>query len=335
MLTQPEDLAEDLLRDALRDGWKFAATSLSYQAVGFGSHHWLAADARRNQFFVTVDDLAAKLRSSTDTTDAAYGRLQHTLAAALSLHRDAGLDFVVAPVPDSAGHTLRRLRDRYSLVVHPYLANCQPSQSGAFDSRVDRLAVVDLLIALHGAKAAPPDADDFTVPLVAELSIAMGQTDEPWDGGPYGRRARDLLAAHAADLAVLLAAYHKLALRVAARPERMVITHGEPHAANVLKTPAGLFIVDWDSALLAPPERDLWALAESDASILAVYSAGSGVGIDRDALSLYRMWFDLAEICSYISLFRGRHGDTADAAQSWQNLRDFLRPADRWPDLPR
>ena len=113
----------------------------------------------------------------------------------------------------------------------------------------------------------------------------------------------------------------------------MVITHGGPNAANVLKTPAGFVFVDWESALLAPPERDLWALAESDPGVLDAYSAATGTAIDTDALTLHRMWYDLAEISGYVRSFQSGHDDTADAAEGWQNLQYFLRPAQRWPDL--
>jgi hypothetical protein len=332
LFTRPDDLAETSLRDALREGWGFAATSLRYQAVGFGSHHWLAADANGDRLFVTVDDLAAKRRSAADSTDAAFGRLERAFATALSLHRDASLDFVVAPVPAAGGQVLHRPQDRYSMVVHPYLDGCEPGHDGQFGAG-DRQAVLDLLIALHGASAIAPCADDFSVPLIAELAAAMDQAGQPWHTGPYGERARRLLARRAGELRSLLAAYGELAVRVAARPERMVITHGEPSAANVLRTAAGFVFVDWESVLLAPPERDLWDLAESGASVLGSYAAATGVAIDRDALSLYRMWYDLAEIAGYIALFRDAHADTADTAESWQNLLDFLRPAERWPDV--
>jgi hypothetical protein len=331
--TKPSDLAEDLLRDSLRDGWNFLAASLSYQAVGFGSHHWLATNAAGDRLFVTVDDLSAKLRSAADTTDAAFGRLELAFTTALSLNRDAGLGFVVAPIPADDGRLLHRLRDRYSLVAHPYL-DCQPGHDGDFETGEERLAVLDLLIALHGASADVPRTDDFEIPMVAELMAAMDQTGEPWQSGPYGARARDLLAVHAADLALLLAAYAELVVRVAARPERVVMTHGEPSASNVLNTPGGLVVVDWDSALPAAPERDLWELAQQDPSLLDAYSASTGVTIDHDALVLYRMWYDLAEISGYIDFFRQAHADTADAAESWQNLRHFLRPADRWTKQP-
>lgn len=333
MFTQPADLPEALLSDALSEGWGFQPVSLSYQPVGFGSHHWLAVDPGGQELFATVDDLSEKVRDDADTTSAVFGRLEQAFESALSLRRDAGLDFVVAPRPASSGRVLRRLTDRYSLVVHPYLADCENRQDGEFETSADQHAVLAMLIRLHSAKATPPPADDFGIPGRAALLAAMHSTGEPWQTGPYGIRCRDLLARHAADLGALMAAFDQLAARVRGRTDRMVITHGEPNAANVLKTPAGFVFVDWESALLAPPERDLWALAESDPGVLDAYRAATGTAIDTDALALHRMWYDLAEISGYVGWFRSRHDDTADAAEGWQNLQYFLRPAQRWPDL--
>jgi Phosphotransferase enzyme family len=332
MYTKPADLADEQLRDALASGWGLRVTSVEYQPVGFGSHHWLATTAGGDQFFATVDDLASKLRDADDCTDAAFGRLGRAFSAALSLHDDAGLEFVVAPIPAGGGQVLLRLTDRYALVLHPYLADCQPGHAGSFEA-ADLTAVLDLLARLHAARTKPPDADDFVIPCRSDLVAAMLQTGEPWRAGPYGMRARDLLAAHTEPLGALLTCYDELAAKVAARPDRMVITHGEPGPWNVLKTPAGLAVVDWESVLLAPPERDLWELAESDASIPAAYQAATGTAIDQDALTLYRLWYDLFEIAGYIRLFRAPHGQTEDAAESWRNLTFFLRPAQRWPGL--
>jgi len=333
VFTQPADLPEALLSDALSDGWGFRPASLSYQAVGFGSHHWLAVDPGGLKLFVTVDDLSEKLRDDADTTSAVFGRLDQAFESALSLRRDAGLDFVVAPLPATDGRVLRRLTGRYSLVVHPYLPDCHSGPGGEFETSAGRHAVVAMLVRLHSAKATRPPADNFEIPGRAALLAAMHSTGEPWQAGPYGTRSRDLLARHAADLGALLAAFDELAGRVRTTGGRMVITHGEPNAANVLKTPAGFVFVDWESALLAPPERDLWALAESDPGLLDAYSAATGTAIDTDALALHRMWYDLAEISGYLSWFRSGHDDTADAAEGWQNLQYFLRPAQRWPDL--
>jgi len=84
VFTQPADLPEALLSDALSEGWGFRAAWLSYQAVGFGSHHWLAAGLGGQKLFATVDDLSEKLRDDADTTSAVFGRLEQAFESALS-----------------------------------------------------------------------------------------------------------------------------------------------------------------------------------------------------------------------------------------------------------
>ena len=166
------------------------------------------------------------------------------------------------------------------------------------------------------------------------LRAAIESTGEPWRTGRYGEQARALLDRHAAGVTALMTAYGELADDVRSRPERFVVTHGEPGPWNVLQTPAGFVIVDWDFVQLAPPERDLWDLAETDRSMLAAYTKATGNVIDSGALALFRMWYDLSEIAGYIELFRRAHDDTEDSAESWKNLEYFLRPAERWPQLP-
>jgi spectinomycin phosphotransferase len=333
VFTRPDDLTDGQIVAELSAGWGFHAEACSYLPIGFGSHHWLATDAVGNQLFLIVHDLPSMLHSQMDTVDAAFGRLQTALGCAVSLRRDADLEFVVAPLPAAGGEVLRRLSARYSLAAGPYLADCQAGREREF--RASELpAVVRLLNRLHRARPTiAPQRCDFALQNADGLRAALASTSEPWDGGQYGERARALLTRHAAGVVALMAAYGELVHRARSRPERFVVTHGEPDAWNVLKTPTGFVLVDWDFAQLAPPERDLWFLAETDHSVLAAYTEATGITIHEAALALFRMRYDLADIAEYICLFRGRHEDTEDAARSWENLQYFLRPAERWPDF--
>src|SRR5262249_28680941 len=158
-----------------------------------------------------------------------------------------------------------------------------------------------LIADLHqAAPVVSPRRCDFELQNADALKTAIECTGEPWTAGPYGERARALLASNAAGVTGLMTAYGTLADSARSRPERLVITHGEAGDWNVLKTPAGFVIVDWDFVQLAPPERDLWELAETDRSVLAAYTEATGTAIDFGALELFRMWYDLSEIAGYI-----------------------------------
>lgn len=329
MFTEPDDLPSVALTGALHDLWGFTAASLEYQPVGFGSHHWLATDATGRRLFATADDLAAKRRTAHETADDAFDRLCRAFETARALRGEAGLHFVIAPLPTSAGRVAARLSERYSLAIHPYVSGSRAGQDLKFTNDGDRQAVVDMLIQIHRAQVGAPQVDDFAVPHLDALQAMIRRPGSAWRSGPYAQRAQKLLATHAKDLHVLIAAYRSFASRVGAHPGRMVITHGESHAGNVIVTADGLVLVDWDMTLVAPPERDLWQLAGEDASLLDYYAAATGTEVADAALTLYRLWWDLADIGEYLSLFQAPHEDTADTNESWKNLQHLLRPGRR------
>lgn len=336
MFTRPEDIDETELRAAVSRVWGIDLLAITYAPVGFGSHHWVAAGAD-DRWFLTVDDLTACLESADDTHDAVFGRLDSAFRCAALLGGEGGLEFVVAPVPTEAGEIVYRFDDRYSAVLHPFLdAVSAGGDDDKFTEERDRQAVVALVGRLHGATGVVQDVairDDLVVPLRRELEEAITRTTEAWDTGPYGERARSLLASQARDLERLFPAFDVLARRVDDEPERYVITHGEPNAQNVMVAGDRHYLIDWESARLAAPERDLWDLAAGDPTIVTRYEANTGTGVRGFALDAYCLWYDLFEIAGYIDGFRKPHGDTADAAESWKNLQYFLRPVERWPQL--
>jgi hypothetical protein len=92
-------------------------------------------------------------------------------------------------------------------------------------------------------------------------------------------------------------------------------------------------LVDWESALLAPPERDLWALAESDPGLLDAYTAATATHRHRRLGAVphvVRPGRDLP-VPPLVPQQPRRYGR---CRRGWQNLQYFLRPAQRWPDLP-
>ncbi|SEM52488.1 phosphotransferase [Nonomuraea pusilla] len=302
MEDRPEGFDERLLARAL-ESWGIGATSLTYAPVGFGDYHWEARGPDGGHWFVTVSDAGRKgvagLRAAMDA------------AAALAER----LDFVVAPLRAAGGATVVPAGDRYAVSVFPFV----DGTAGRFGEELtasDRAAVIDLLAGLH---AAEPPAPVAVRPL--ELS-GRGALEEalrdtgPWRGGPYAEPARDLLLGRAAALLARLAEFDRGAGRVAARP---VVTHGEPHPGNLLRARGRFLLVDWDTVGLAPPERDLWLVAEGPGD-LARYAEAAGRAPDPALLELYRLRWQLDDVAEYAAWFRGPHGRTPDTEVAWASL---------------
>ncbi len=154
----------------------------------------------------------------------------------------------------------------------------------------------------------------------------------PWETGPYGDRARRALAKVQQPVRSLLRRFDEAAASCSPSTPGWVVTHGEPHTANVLWTDTGPLLIDWESVALAPPERDLrtvLARAASPARYRAYVAAGGcAQPLDPHLVDLMELAWQLDEIGEYAGRFRQPHAGTADDRRCWHDLMDEL-PARR------
>ncbi|MEV4538021.1 phosphotransferase [Asanoa sp. NPDC049518] len=311
----PAELTKADLVEGLSRGWGLDVETVDYLPVGAGSYHWsAAADGRR--WFVTVDEVSGEGR---------FDALDRALATAVAL-RD--LDFVVAPVAGLTGAVTRRLTGRHAMSVHPFV----DGTAGPFGPHPpeDREPMVDLLAALHLATptvASIAPRTDLRLPGREGLHAALSDAGSEWRTGPYAEPARDLLATNGARVTDWLDAFDRLVAEVRATTPTWVITHGEPHPGNVLQTTEGRRLVDWETTLIAPPERDLWMLTSADPGaedLLVRYTAATGVPVSRAALDLYRLWWTLADVAAFVTDLRRPHTSGGDAADALEYLASYF-----------
>ena len=325
MLTPPDGLSDDAVASAISAGWNLTIASINYRAVGFGSHHWAVVDSRGERWFATVDDLAAKRHSLDEGEDIAFARLRAALGTAQDL-RVAGCDFVVAPLATTAAAPLVRIDRRYAVALYPNIAGSSSEWSESATAAHQR-RVLDMIVALHAApRAAAPHApiDDYSIPHRDELELGIRADAQLRESGPFSARASTLLVEHAANIQRLLQRYDALVQETRSRPRLAVVTHGEPHPGNIMRTSDGWKLIDWDTLLVAPPERDLWSLDPGDGSVFDAYREATHTTPEPLLLDLYRLRWDLADIADYVSRFRGPHSASADDEKSWDELRALV-----------
>lgn len=326
MLTAPPDFTDVDLATLVERYWGLCGLRFEYVPLGFGSHHW-----RAGGWFVTVDDLEAAHQPGPDA-DSSFAALERAYRTAALLHDEAGLEFVVAPVAGLGGAVLRRLGDRYAVSVLPFVAG-KSSDWGPYEADDDRRTMGALLGRLHAATdhvpAGLPRTEDFAIPARAALEDALSDLERPWTTGPFAEPARRLLARSAERLDHLLREYDALACSALRHSHSWVVTHGEPHRANVIRGPDGRHhLVDWDTTLVAPRERDLHMVLGEDLVGWDEYVAGPPSQLDQSILRLYRRWWELADVATFVDLFRRSHGQTDDTAASWKILARNLAALD-------
>jgi spectinomycin phosphotransferase len=311
---RPVDIQDSDVAAALARQWALTVPDMSYLPVGFGGYHWLAVDQTGSRWFVTVSDLAAPWVSD----------LPAAMETAAWLATEAGLEFVIAPVPTGAGQVVGSLDSRHALTLFPYV---DTAPSGFEDPVIDRdrAAIIDLLARLHTAVPQGIQVPSRPLQLGTRQAIdqALASLGVPWNGGPYAEPGRDLLARYERPLRQAFARFDGLLDQVREAGGPYVITHGEPHPGNLLRTRAGLCLIDWDMTALARPERDLWWVISDDQDA-ARYSRRTGWTVSQDALALYRLRWGLDDIAEFLSDIRGPHQRTADTLVSWTGLQETL-----------
>jgi spectinomycin phosphotransferase len=326
----PEEFEAGELIGVLTDGWGFDVEAADYAAVGGGSYHWVVSGPDGTRGFVTVDDLDRKPWLG-DTRESVFDGLRRAFDTALAL-RDSGLDFVVAPIPTSRRETVLRAGPRHTVALFPYV----DGQAGRFGEygAAERAAIVKMLAELH--RTTPPVSPrriDLELPSRRELEEALRELNQPWSGGPLSEPARTLLAPHASYVAELLALFDRLSAVVASRSTDWVVTHGEPHAANVMQSGESHVLIDWDTVALAPPERDLWMLVDDSAEAATSYADATGHEVDQDAVNFFRLTWTLADVAAFTDLLRSPHRQSADTEKAREALTYYVTTRDRWVGL--
>ncbi|MFE0632044.1 phosphotransferase [Streptomyces sp. NPDC058864] len=322
MRERPEGIGEAELDDALR-AWGIDGVSWTHEPVGFGDHHWTAADPRGRRWFVTVADLAHKSHCGAGA-DAAFEGLSRAMDTALALREHAGREFVVAPLPAAGGGTVHRIGARYAVSVFPHVDGV----AGGFGDRLDaheRGALLDTLAVLH--RTPPPATTPRLRPALPgrpALESALAGLHDPWHGGPYAEPARDLTREHAAVLRRRLAEFDRRAAALERGGAERVVTHGEPHPGNLLRRGAGHALVDWDTVGLALPERDLW-LVVTGPEDFDRYQDAAGRRPDPEALALHGLRWQLEDVAVFLGGFRSAHAATADTDLAWRSLSGTVR----------
>lgn len=285
----------------VRREWDGAVNRVEHLPIGFGAHHWAATRDGEPRLFVTLDRMT--VARPAGTFEAAY-------AAAADLAR-SGLDFVHAGLAALTGRWTVAVDDTSVLSVTPWLDGTRPPLDGADP---ETLAMVSAL------RSAEPPAMlrrwRTVVPRTCAQDLSR-RLAAPWDRGPHGEEAREAVLDRHDAVQAWIHEHVDLVTTAMEHVDDWVVTHGEPMAHNQLLTSSGRLLVDWESALLAPGERDTRDL----------FAAGVDLGSDPAMVRLFDLEWRLAEVDQYSTWFASPHTGTESDRVALDGLREELARA--------
>ena len=144
----------------------------------------------------------------------------------------------------------------------------------------------------------------------------------------------DMLQSKSKLIVNLLHRAESLAISLQKKPMDYVLCHADLHGWNLLiDEREQLYIVDWDTLLFAPKERDvmfvgaaIWDSGHPVAVEEALFYKGyGGDSVDMDAITYYRCERILQDICEYCQAIFSESQEEADKLQSFNYLQsNFL-----------
>jgi spectinomycin phosphotransferase len=317
-----ECVDENVIRDVVADCWGLRISQFRYFPKGGGAYHWIGHTDDARRWFVTCDDLDTKSWLGSDR-ESVFDHLTAAYGAAMDL-RNAGLAFVVAPMATSSGAPAERVDERHSVSVFEHVDG-EPGVWGQPVTPRVRGDLVAMLARLHASTPAVRGLGrrGLEVPGRDDLEKALADLDSPWDGGPLSEFVRLQLAGHEEVVVRSLADLDRIAMGLEADADA-VVTHGEPHPGNLIRSGTDLVLVDWDTVALSRPERDLWMIVDADGNFAAAYRDLTGLEIDQDAMAAYRLLWALTDVAAFTMQLRRGHRRDADTDKALAALRSIF-----------
>ncbi|KXK52341.1 MAG: aminoglycoside phosphotransferase family protein [Anaerolineae bacterium] len=322
MLEKP-DIDDALILACLRDAFGIDAHTLSFLPIG--------ADANTAVYRAEAADVSLFVKLRRGDYNAA------ATAVPKALH-DAGVAHVIAPIPNQHGALTSPVADG-QLAVFPFIVGhdgwtrvLTASDWVTFGRALKQFHTTPLpaVVTAHIARETyDPAWRDKVTALISTLDRWI--VDDPVT---YG--LADLLRERRWQIESLISHARHLAGHLRSYPPPQIVCHGDIHVGNVLITPDGmLYLVDWDTLVYAPKERDLMFVGAGlgssdplgpDAQAALFYEGYGTAQVDLSALAYYRCERIVEDIAAYCDLILLTLPDNTDRANGLAQLASQFAP---------
>ncbi len=320
MIAEHPDISARRVGELVRREWLVDVNTVDALPSGSSCWHWVLGDDEGPRWFATMDPVPTDRERSAllEAFESAWELAQH-------------LPFAVAPVHTRDARIAVDVDEGLLLTLTPFQESV-PFGVGPLADDGDRVVVAALVGELHG-RSRPrrlavwrPQLGRHADGGQRDLEHRLAQ--DAWSGGPWSAPAGRLVLDARPVLHAALRRYVLLAAAVTHNLERWVVTHGQPHTGNLVRTADGPRLLDWSTVALAPRERDLReVLGEADGEepwYSYMESGGRPDPLSPDTLELFELEQHLSVLCESAARFSRPHEDTPDERRRFVALEGAL-----------
>ncbi|HWQ15682.1 MAG TPA: aminoglycoside phosphotransferase family protein [Roseiflexaceae bacterium] len=322
-MLEPPDIPHEHIRACLRDAYGVRAPEIAFLPLG--------ADVNTAVYRTVADDgnpYFVKLRSGP------FDELSVALPRWLS---DQGIAHIIPPVVTRDGR-LWTCVGAFTVILYPFVAGqdgfavaLSERQWHEFGTALRRIHTAAVPPALAGRLA----RETYTPHWREAVKLYLARLEHDRFDDPIAAELAAFLQTQRTVILDLIGRAERLAGELQAHPRPLVVCHSDIHAGNLLIDGGErLFIVDWDTPILAPKERDLMYIGgaqgfvgrTADEEERLFYQGYGQVEIDPAALAYYRYERIIQDIAAYCEQLLLTTEGGADREQSLRYVMSNFLP---------
>jgi spectinomycin phosphotransferase len=282
-MLEPPPLPTLAIAGCLRDAYCLVAREISFLPLG--------ADLNTAVYRVVAGGEVYFLKLRGGAFDPAGVEVPRLLS-------DHGVTHIIPPLPTGDGRLWATLGD-YTVILYPFVEGEDGYTAWLTDAHWVMLgATVRQIhdVPLPAVPAGRLPRESYGPRWRDTVRTLMNEALEPTHVDALAAEAAAFLRDKRSQIGALLHHTEMLVTQLIDQPSPLVLCHADLHAGNVHITPDGrLFIVDWDTLLLAPRERDLMVPGGSqgysrppDEEEALFYEGYGPIAINAAAVAYYR-----------------------------------------------
>lgn len=313
MLEKP-NIQDNVILSQINAEYNLHATELRFLPLG--------ADMGTAVYQVTADDgtdYFLKLRKG-------FEELSVTIPFFL---KSQGVKEIISPIETKSNRGWANFGE-YKMILYPFIKGVNGFEAELSNGHKRALGVT--LKAIHSASIPPKlkqqiPQETFSPKFRESIKLFQETVEEQTYDDPVAARLVEFIKSKRGEIDHLIERANALASELQSKPLEFVLCHADIHGGNMLIGEDGEFyLVDWDTPLLAPKERDLmfigggidniWKTKQDEALF---YEGYSNAKINFAALAYYRyerVIEDLVVFCEQL-LLSDEGGADRDQAYRW------------------
>jgi spectinomycin phosphotransferase len=322
MLTKP-DLKDETIRECLKNDYGLEGQAICFLPIGadFNTAVYRVTTSNQTDYFL-------KLRS---------GEFFEASVSVPKYLADLGITHVIPPLSTKTDQLWTSLAS-FKAILYPYVESCNgveaklsEDQWTQFGAAIKKLHITHIPNALTSGTPREMFSSKWRETVKAFLMRIENEVFEE----PVAVKMALFLKSKRSSILKLIERAEKLAITIQKQSFEYTLCHADIHGWNLIVDKEGaLYIVDWDTLIFAPKERDLMFVGAGiwdsgltpDEEESFFYKGYGQTRINQDAICYYRferIIQDMGEYCEHI--FLSDEGGE-DRMQSFEYLQSSFLP---------